>query len=235
MGIKSQNYNFEWIKDLSGIMFPNICVACGGSLHKTEREICFRCLSNLPKTHLHRAPNNIVSRKFHGRLPVYQAASFLTFARGSHTRALIHLLKYRGCREIGERLGELYAFDLMADGFDPPDVIVPLPLHADKLKIRGYNQCDPIAVGLNKNFHSRVDFKNVVRVNNNATQTRKGRWERWKNVEHIFKVLNPEPFRGRHVLLVDDVVTTGATLEACGKVILEAGVDKLSILTLALA
>ena len=235
MWIKSQNYDFEWIKDLSGLLFPNICVTCRSYLMKSEKLICLGCLSKLPKTNLHRVKDNFILRKFFGRIDVYQASSFLVFSPGNYTQTLIHMLKYGGFPKVGERLGQLYSFDLMVDGYEPPDLIVPLPLHPAKRKLRGFNQCVPIAKGLNSNFHARIVTKNVVRVTDNSSQTKKGRWDRWLNVDRIFKVTHPEAFDKAHVLLVDDVITTGATLEACGKVLLEAGAEKLSILTLATA
>lgn len=233
MKIETQKYNFEWFKDLSVILFPKVCAGCGAVLVKSEKLICLSCLADLPKTNLHRISDNFVKRKFNGRIPVHQASSFLVFTPGGPVQALIHLLKYHGRQEIGERLGQLYSFDLMRDGYEPPDLIVPLPLHPAKRHKRGFNQCDPIAEGLNKNFNAKIEKDNVVRIANNASQTKKGRWDRWLNVERVFEVRRPGHIRGRHVLLVDDVVTTGSTLEACGRALLDVGADKLSILTLA--
>lgn len=230
-----QKYYFEWFEDFTQMFFPKVCAGCGEALVKRENLICLNCLTELPRTNLHRIPNNFIKRKFTGRLPVHQVSSFLIFTPRGVVQRLIHLLKYEGRQDVGERLGQLYAMDLAQDGYDIPDVIIPLPLHPAKRRRRGYNQCEPIADGLNKHFNADIQIGNVVRTTDSASQTRKGRWDRWLNVERIFRVRQPERIRHRHVLLVDDVVTTGATLEACGRTILDAGATKLSMLTLATA
>lgn len=230
-----QKYNFGWLDDLAKLFFPTICISCAQPLNAVEDAICIDCLINLPRTNYHRLESNPVSNKFKGRLDLADASSFLYFARGNSARALVHQLKYNGRQDIGKRLGTLYAKDLMNEGYRAPDVIIPLPLHPSKKRIRGFNQCTSIAQGLNKYLGAEIGSDVVKRVSNNATQTKKGRFERWENVERIFLISKPERIFGKHVLLIDDVVTTGSTLEACGRRILEAGASKLSFLTLASA
>jgi len=230
-----QKYNFGWLSDFGKLFFPEICVSCARGLNANEDTICINCLINLPRTNYHRLRNNPVKRKFQGRINIEMASAFLYFTKGNSTRALLHHLKYKGRQDIGLRLGALFGKDLMNDGFSPPDLIVPLPLHPAKERIRGYNQSKSIAEGLSRHLGTEVCTHSVVRSSNNPTQTKKERYERWRNVATVFRVKNAAIMKGKHVLLVDDVVTTGATLEACGHVIVEAGALKLSFLTLASA
>lgn len=230
-----QKYNFGWLKDFEKLFFPQVCIACARSLNAREEAICINCLIKLPRTNYHRLNNNPVSKKFAGRIPIEMASSFLYFSKGNSARQLLHHLKYKGRQDIGKRLGALYGKDLMNDGFVPPDLIIPLPLHPAKERIRGYNQCTSIVEGLNKYLGSEVSLKAITRISNNTTQTKKGRYERWENVERIFEVKEPQKIQNKSVLLVDDVVTTGATLEACGRVLLNHGASKLIFLTLATA
>lgn len=230
-----QKYNFGWLRDFEKLFFPQVCIACARTLNAREDAICINCLIKLPRTNYHRLNDNPVSKKFAGRIRIEMASAFLYFSKGNSARQLLHHLKYRGRQDIGRRLGALYGKDLMNDGWIPPDLIIPLPLHPAKERIRGYNQCTPIAEGLNRYFGSEVDSKVIARRSNNSTQTKKGRYERWENVEKIFEVKEPEKIQNKYVILVDDVVTTGATLEACGHTILNHGAAKLSFLTLATA
>jgi ComF family protein len=230
-----QKYNFGWLRDFGKLFFPKICIGCTQPLNGSEDTICVSCLIKLPRTNYHRLETNPVFNKFRGRIQIESASAFLYFARGNSSRAFLHHLKYNGRQDIGRRLGALYAKDLLNDGYHVPDVIIPLPLHASKRRLRGYNQCDSIAEGLQKYLGSEIGSDFVKRTSNNITQTKKGRFERWENVKRIFTISKPEKISGKHVLLIDDVVTTGSTLEACGHTILEAEPEKLSFLTLATA
>lgn len=230
-----QKYNFGWLSDFAKLFFPKICIGCTQPLNAAEDTICIDCLIKLPRTNYHRLDTNPVFNKFRGRIQIDSASAFLYFARGNSARALLHHLKYNARQDIGRRLGALYAKDLMNDGYSPPDVIIPLPLHPSKERIRGFNQCNSIAEGLNKHMGAEIGSDFVKRISNNSTQTKKGRFERWENVERIFAVPNPEKISGKHILLIDDVVTTGSTMEACGHTILEAKPAKLSFLTLGTA
>lgn len=223
------------MNDLFHLLFPRNCTACGESLNKQEDTLCVSCLYKLPRTNFHRLDSNPVTEKFAGRIPINAGFSFLFFHKGNACQILLHQLKYKDREDIGERLGALFAKDLKADGYQPPDLLIPLPLHPAKLKLRGYNQCHSIARGMQKYLEIPVGYKTVIRTVANPTQTRKGRFERWLNVAHIFEVADVDAVLGRHILLLDDVVTTGSTLEACARKLLEAGAREVSIATLALA
>jgi ComF family protein len=189
----------------------------------------------LPRTNFHTLQYSPVSQKFWGRLPLNGAFSYLFFKKGNATQALLHALKYQGRQDVGEKLGAMFSKELATSGRYDAELIIPLPLHESKQRARGYNQCDSIARGMQRYLGCESDTNSVKRLVANTTQTRKSRIDRWSNVETIFAVTQPEKIAGKSVLLIDDVVTTGATLEACGRTILEAGARSLSIATLATA
>lgn len=168
-------------------------------------------------------------------MPVHEAFSFLHFQKGNITQTLLHALKYKGRQDVGERLGQLFGNELSEAGYTGPEFIVPLPLHEARLRVRGYNQCDSMARGLKKALGIPIGHHMVERVLSNSTQTNKSRFDRWLNVERIFTVPQPNKIAGKHILLIDDVITTGSTLEACGHCMLDAGARAVSIATLASA
>lgn len=235
MSQQSQKYYFEWLNDLNRMMFPRNCCSCDDNLNQNEELICVSCIAKLPRTNYHRLKPSPIKSRFDGRIPLDDATSFLSFRRGNQTQQLLHELKYRGRQDIGEFLGFLFGSDLNRDGFNIPDIIIPLPLHPHKEATRGYNQCDPIAKGLRRSLGGELVNTAIRRRFLNESQTNKSRFERWMNVEAIFEVVAYDKIIGKSVLLVDDVVTTGSTLEACGRKILEAGARTLSVATLASA
>lgn len=191
---------------------------------------------NLPKTNFHQYPNNRLSKTFWGRVELQNASSFLFFKKGGAVQNLMHALKYKGIKEIGELLGNLYSMDLLNfNGFDVPDAIVPVPLHPDKLKKRGYNQSEWFGKGLAEGLKIPIITNALVRNIQTESQTKKNRWSRWQNVEKVFELINPEIIENKHILLVDDVVTTGATLEACSNELLGQKHVRVSVATLAYA
>lgn len=230
-----QKYDFEWFNNIKTLLFPKNCAACGNGLARREDMICVKCLYKLPRTNFHRIQYNPVFQKFEGRMPVKSAFSFLFFHKGNLSQILLHHLKYKGRQDFGERLGTLFGKDLHDEKFEAPDILIPLPLHPARLAFRGYNQCDSIARGMQKYLNIEIGFEVVKRVVANPSQTRKTRYDRWLNVEHIFKVVEPKAIYDRHVLLIDDVITTGSTLEACGTSLLRAGAREITIATLATA
>lgn len=224
-----------WWNDLFELFFPSLCVTCGKKLLSQEKYVCLDCRSDFPRTNFHRERENKVAQLFWGRVEVEQATSFLYFRKGSRYQRLVHFLKYKGLKELGPEIGNIFGQELLFSPFDDVEVVVPVPLHPKKLQQRGYNQSEWIARGIAAAMQKPLSAANLQRVRFTPTQTRKTRFERWQNVEGIFAVENPEEFAGKHLLLVDDVVTTGSTLEAAAFTLLQAGAARVSIATLACA
>ncbi len=223
-------------KMLADLVFPRVCSLCGNVLVDHEEMLCSRCLADSPETHFRNMLDNPVARMFWGRLPFTAATSYLFFEKGNKARKLIHEIKYRDNKDLGYYMGLLagqYLKGLIV--FDTIDYIVPVPLHKRKLKIRGYNQSEWIGRGIAGVLEKPLEKDNLYRKIFNPSQTLKNRYSRWKNVEGIFDLHDPEKFAGRHLLLIDDVITTGSTIEACGTVLLKAPGAKVSVVSLAFA
>jgi ComF family protein len=202
--------------DFFSLIFPRICAACGNSLWKHEAGICRSCEYHLPKTNFHFDQENPVTRLFRGRVEIYTGAAYLYFNKGSKVQRLVHQLKYKGRKDIGILLGELYGQSLKySPHFNSAGAIVPVPLHRKKYMQRGYNQSEQFAIGLAGAMEIPVQRHLLARTKATETQTRKSRFSRYQNVREIFTVHSPESWAGQHLLLVDDVITTGATLESC--------------------
>lgn len=192
-------------------------------------------MHNLPETGYENYIDNPVEKLFWGRIKVENATSFLFYDKGSKYGRLLHKFKYGGYREIGNFLGELFGSRLISTNYSNIDLIIPIPLHYAKKRTRGFNQSEIFGLGLSKILNKPLDNNSLTRNIFTSTQTLKGRYNRWENVEGIFSVVHPEVLKNKHVLLIDDVVTTGSTLEAAGKVILEIEGTRLSVATLAYA
>ncbi|MDP4207424.1 MAG: ComF family protein [Bacteroidota bacterium] len=223
------------LSNLLNLFYPRLCAACDDTLYRNEPFLCTGCHYNLPRTNFHKNDENDVAKIFWGRVPVQYATAFYHFQKGGLVQNLMHKLKYKGQKEIGSELGKIIGKELCQSNFNEVDVIVPVPLHKSKLRKRGYNQSECIAVGIAEAMNKPMDISTLYRAKANATQTRKHRFERWTNVESIFALKHPETIANKHILIVDDVVTTGATLEACANALLQAENVKVSIVTLAYA
>lgn len=222
------------ISDFTSLFFPEYCLGCSGGLFKGEEILCTRCLANLPRTGYLSNEENPVKEKFIGRLPIKYGWAFLRFRKTGIVQHLLHQLKYNGHPEVGIRLGKLFGKELTEQGFYSEfDTIVPLPLFASREKNRGYNQSAKFAEGLSESLDIKFNSSCCSRLKNTGTQTRKTRVERWENVELAFSVKDVTEIENKRVLLVDDVITTGATLEACGRQILNSGCKELSIACIA--
>ncbi len=218
------------------LFYPHICTGCGSDLLEEENLLCLKCTHNLPHTNFAVLTNNPVEKYFWGRIPLQAAYSQFYFSKEFLVQQLIHQLKYKGDTGIGYYLGEIMGRTLLeSPRFNTIDAMIPLPLYADKEHKRGYNQATILCNGISSIINKPVLNGAVIRRHATETQTRKHRTERWENVKDSFIVNNAKELAGKHLLLVDDVVTTGATLEACGHIILEVPDCKLSIATLAYA
>ena len=223
--------------DIASLLFPPRCVVCGEPLVRGERTVCTLCRAMAPLTGYWREADNPVVRKCWGMVPVEQASGFLFFVHASGWRRLIHGFKYRGAWRTARAMGEWYGHYLRESGlYADVEVVVPLPLHPFKRCRRGYNQSEYIAEGIAAQLGVPVDRGCVRRTRNTASQALKPRRERAGNVENAFAVRRPERLAGRHVLLVDDVMTTGATLLSCASAILHAAPGcRISIAALAVS
>ncbi len=218
------------------LFYPHVCTGCGSDLLEEDNLLCLTCIHNLPHTNFATLAHNPVEKDFWGRIPLTAAYSQFYFSKEFLIQHLIHQLKYRGDTKIGFYLGEIMGKTLLnSNRFNAVDALIPLPLYGDKEHKRGYNQAAVICNGISSVMNIPVLNGAVIRQHATETQTRKHRTERWENVKDSFKVIKENELSGKHLLLVDDVVTTGATLEACGNAILQLGDVKLSIATLAYA
>ena len=226
-----------WFHSFWSLLFPRCCVVCGSPLSRGEECLCTCCNINLPGTGFHLRKDNPLECLFWGRIPgLKRASSFLFYRKGSDFRRILHLLKYGGYKELGEVMGRYMAAELSSGGFfDGVDMIIPVPLHRKKQKLRGYNQSEWIARGIASVTGIPLCAECMIREKNTETQTRKSTFERWENVEGIFRLCDTVHFEGKHVLLVDDVLTTGATTVACASAFAGVSGIRISVLTLAVA
>jgi len=225
-----------WINDFFRLIYPRVCLVCGNSLIQQESVICTSCEFRLPRTWYHQERDNPVSAMFWGRVPLYSASAFLHFNKGNAVQQLIHELKYKGHQDVGRFLGARYGLMLaQSPFFREAELIIPVPLHPKKQQVRGFNQSRLFAEGLAKSLNASCCPDVLSRIRSTETQTRKGRFSRWRNVSDSFLLRFPEKIRGKHLLLVDDVITTGATLEACAQVLMQGNPCRLSIAAIAVA
>ena len=225
-----------WLNDFLNLFFPNICQACGRALFNDEKIICLSCNYKLPRTNFHYFQNNPVSRIFWGRVKLTSATSFLFFNKGGHVQKLMHQFKYKGKYETAKILGIQMGTEIKQSNlFSDIDIIIPVPLHERKLKKRGYNQSEMIAHGMASAMEATVETDILIRTHFTETQTKKSRYNRWENVKGKFEVRKESKLYNKHILLVDDVLTTGATLEACAQHLVNIPNTKISVATLAYA
>ena len=229
------NSLFNIFYDLFSLIFPQVCPACGNTLYIQENSICTKCLYELPKTNFHFNKDNEVARLFWGRIKLEAATSYYFYYKGSKFQNIIHQFKYKGQKHIGFNLGRLFGADLKNTPFSEIEIIHPVPLHYKKLKRRGYNQSEYIARGISESLNKPVITDAVYRATDVETQTIKSRYERWENIKDVFKIKKVNKLENKHILLVDDVLTTGSTLEACAGEILKLDSTKVSIATLVFA
>lgn len=220
--------------DLINLLFPKQCFGCQEILLENETMLCVNCLAHLPYTQQHKFAANTAYNKFYGRISVESVACFLYYEKKGKIQNIIHQLKYNNHPEISYYLGKMYALQLKEDAFNAEfDAIIPTPLHKDKMKSRGYNQVSGFAEALSEVFNIPIAHDILYKTKNIKSQTKKNLFERTSKTEEKFEVTFSEQHTGKHFLLIDDILTTGGTLESCGKKILQIPNSKLSLLCLA--
>ena len=230
------NYLPAYIQDFFSLFYPRLCHSCKKALVKNEECLCSFCHFHLPLTNLHLERENSLTRIFWGRVEIETATALFYFQKGGNVQNLIHQFKYKGKKDIGNYLGQMLAGKLKDNPiWQPVDIIVPVPMHRKKKHKRGFNQSEVIAGGMKEILRKPLTANNLVKIDKTETQTRKTRFKRWENVESVFHVKNPEAFRGKNILIVDDVVTTGSTLEACCQKIKEIRGTRIWVATLAMS
>ncbi len=223
-------------EDFLNLIYPRTCAACGNTLFRHEEVICSHCLIHLPKTFFHKDEKNPLFQLFWGKIPIEMITSFYFFNKGNKVQNLIHLLKYKNRPDIGVYIGKRYgSFLKKSPILSSVDMIIPVPLHQSKLKLRGYNQAEVFANGLGASMNIPVDITSFIRTTATETQTKKSKLQRWENVRNKFEIKNQENIANKHILLVDDVITTGSTLEACAEILLQNPGVKISFASIAVA
>jgi len=232
MAIGQLSKMFDWpsVNDFFSLFFPNFCFGCNDGLMKGEEILCTNCLAELPLLDYYQSDDNPIMNRFIGRMPLKHGWALLKFQKSGIVQNLLHQLKYNNHPEIGEKLGKILAARLVENGHSAAfDLLIPVPLHKNKKRMRGYNQSAMIAKGISEVLQIPFSDSVVVRIAATKTQTKKSKIERWENVNYAFQVADPNLISGKRILVIDDVITTGATIEACAKSLLEAGASAISI------
>jgi ComF family protein len=223
-------------KHIINLFFPAVCAGCNSLLSSNEKVICTVCRHNIPLTHQHMSRDNEAFKKFYGRIPLEYASALLYFHKKGIAQEIIHKLKYKGHQEIGTVLGYWYAQDLKEIiSIKTVDVIIPVPLHYRKFRERGYNQVTTFGQALSADLNISFNDSILERKVYSKTQSKKSLLGRAEGIETIFDVSFTENDHGKHFLLIDDVITTGATLEACSRALLKIPGSKISIVCMAMA
>lgn len=223
----------ELLKGFVTMIFPQYCTTCMIDLVGGEKYICTKCIYKLPKSkHLYEK-ENALTRKLWGKVPVEHGMAYLKYSKKGAVQRLLQHIKYKGGSDLSYMLGKWYGEEIKQHYPEAFDVVVPVPLHRDKMVLRGYNQSESFARGIAEALEIPMEAKMLVRKVATTTQTRKKRYERWENVKGIFQLTEAHSFSNKHVLLVDDVITTGATIEACISALQQATNIKISVAAIA--
>lgn len=230
------NYRFsKIINDINYVLLPKVCFGCNTQLTRGEHLLCTVCRNDLPITDYNFLEENAVDRVFYGRIPVKKATSFLFFSQNGIVKELLHHLKYKNQESIGAFLGDWYGEILKEQGgLEQIDTIIPVPLHHKKLKKRGYNQIDLFGKRLAHHLNMQFLKDILIKTANTKTLTKKSRFNRWQSTEELYQVVDSGLLKNKKVLLVDDVITTGATIEACGSALLKVEGLELYVATIAI-
>jgi ComF family protein len=218
------------------LIFPRICAGCQQPLQLNEELLCTDCRFDLPKTNSHIDVDKKLVNKFAGKVNLEHSLAYLKFVKGGKVQKIMHEIKYKNNQELGEMLGRMYGAELRENGFfDKFDLILPVPLHKNRLIIRGYNQSDCLAKGLAESLS--IEWRNDIlkRGIETESQVAKSRLERYENMQDVFYVENFEGLKNRKIVIVDDTLTTGSTLESCVLALNDAGTNNVSIIAMAIA
>jgi len=222
-------------EDFISLVYPRLCLACMKRAPVRNEQLCMDCQLNLPYTDLHLHQDNLFTDRLWGRFPLHTATAQLLMIKGGLTENIIYNIKYKDATELAESLGQDYGRQLIKSPlYQDVDVIVPVPIHKSKLRSRGYNQSAMYGHGLSTAMKIPMLENALVKLRDTKSQTRKSRMQRLSNVENQYAVQQAEALKGKHVLLVDDVMTTGATLESCALEILKVEGTTLSVVTIAM-
>ncbi|HQV78864.1 MAG TPA: phosphoribosyltransferase family protein [Chitinophagales bacterium] len=226
----------EYPNDVIRLFYPRLCGGCEMALNKGEQHLCVHCRLDLPFTTFENMRGNPVEKIFYGRVPLEFATSFLSFSKSSKVQNMMHAIKYQERKELALFLGRLFGQRLQNNPYlQSVTTLMPVPLHPQKQQLRGFNQSELFAEGINETLQLEISKDNLIRPLQTSSQTKKTRIERWENVEHAFEIKHPKILQNKHILLIDDVLTTGATLEACAQSILDKVDCKISVATIAFA
>jgi ComF family protein len=229
-----KNELIAYFEGFLSLFFPRVCASCGNVLLTQEEVICIQCALNLPLTHFEKETENPLSRIFWGRVPISSATSYLYYSKGGSVQQLLHQLKYKGKKEIGHFLGRQFGQILQqSELYSSISIIIPVPLHPKKEKKRGFNQSRIIAEGMAESMNISVTNEVLIRKSFSETQTRKSKFDRWTNVSEIFDIKNYELIKDQEILLIDDVITTGSTIESCAHALHKGSPLKIYIASLA--
>lgn len=222
-----------YLKDFASLIFPEVCMSCGDSLVKTEKHFCTACIFQFPYTDFHLYADNKLAKQFWGRININSAAAYLYFNKAGKVQNIMHQLKYNNQPQVGIELGKMYGLQLKETSlFDKAEAIIPVPLHPKKLIKRGYNQSEQFAIGLSESLKIPVITDILFRDKASESQTAKSRNNRFENMKTVFKAHHNTDLL-LNVLLVDDTITTGATLEACAFALQEVGIKQINIVGIA--
>ncbi|MFD0863415.1 ComF family protein [Sungkyunkwania multivorans] len=223
------------LNNILSVFFPEVCLACKHALISNEKHICTTCRHELPQTEYHAIKNNSTAKVLYGRVRVENATSLFFFQKDSRVQQLMHLLKYKGHEEISFLLGKWLGAQLKeVPYFDEIDIVIPVPLHPRRQRKRGYNQVTGFGKELSSMLNSTFDDSILYRTRFTKKMVFKKRLDRWQSLENSFQLTDESSLVGKHILLVDDVITTGATLESCANALLKVPGVKISVATMAI-
>lgn len=229
-----KHYRFRPFDEILNLVLPRFCCCCGEMLVGDEREICIRCAGHLPYSEDAGVPGNGTEELFQGRIPLVAGASLLRFQIGESSQQIVHEIKYHNNKSLAILMGRLLGQRLAASGrFDEVELLVPVPLHRRKERKRGYNQSALLCEGIAQLFPREIMIDNIFRKIDTESQTHRNVSERYTAMEKVFDVRNPEKLAGKHILVVDDVITTGSTIANCCDALLQIPDVKISVASLA--